>query len=441
MAAGSDAATATVLVDLAVMTAVGGGLARLATKCRQPAVIGEVVAGILLGPTLLGLLPGHLTERLFPTEIRPFLMVLANVGLVLFMFGIGFELNLGTMRRLRSSVAAGAVSVASILVPLALGAGTAVLLYPAHRDGIRGGGLLSFALFMGVAMAITAFPVLARILSECGLANSRLGTFTMTCAAAADIMAWGLLALVVTLVAGADGAALVWRVGGILLFMVGLVTVVRPLLRVLLTRAAGRHQASATVAVTVAVALFLSAWTTAKLGFHPIFGAFALGAVMPRDAVRDSAPEVPLLIENASRLLVPVFFVTTGLTVNISALGLRGALEAVLVVVAACAGKFLGATAAARACGMDRRRAAAVGVLMNSRGLTELVVIQVGVSMGIVDTELASIMVIMALVTTVMALPLFTRLYDDRLRREDVGESGGVGGEVAAGTATAGRRR
>jgi Kef-type K+ transport system membrane component KefB len=163
----------------------------------------------------------------------------------------------------------------------------------------------------------------------------------------------------------------------------------------------------------------LCAWATTKLGFHPIFGAFAFGAIVPSNLLRDVAPDVPVLIEQASFLLVPLFFIISGLNANLSTLGLVGAGECLLILLVACAGKFAGSAGAARLCGIDGRRAATIGVLMNSRGLTELVVVQVGVSMGILDSALATMMIVMAVVTTIAATPLFRRLYDDRLQRED----------------------
>jgi Kef-type K+ transport system membrane component KefB len=411
-------ATATVLLDLSVMTAVGSFLASVAVRWRQPAVIGEIIAGILLGPTLLGALPGHLTNRLFPLQERPFLSVLANLGLVLFMFVVGFELDPAHMRQIRSSAAV--VSLSSVALPFVLGMGVALLLYSANRGGAgHKVGMLPFVLFLGVAMSITAFPVLARILTGLELHRSRLGTFVMTCAAGADLMAWTMLALVAAAAVGGSQLSALRLVGEMLFFIAILGLVVRPLLRaVLLSELIRRHKGDLPL-ILIVVGLLLSAWVTTRLGFQPIFGAFAFGAVMPRDAVRDVAPEVPLLVEQASQLLVPVFFITTGLNVNLSSLGVRGDMEALLVLVVACAGKFFGAAGGARISGFDSRRAAAVGVLMNSRGLTELVVIQVGISLGILDSRVASMMIVMAVVTTITATPLFRLLYDTRLQHED----------------------
>lgn len=409
---------AIVLLDLAVIIAVGSLLAGIVMRYRQPAVIGEIIAGILLGPTLLGHLPGHLTTQLFPLQDRPFLSVLANIGLVLFMFTVGFELDHRHMQRIRSSAAV--VSLTSVALPFALGAGLALMLYQANRV-VHGHdvGKLPFVLFLGVAMSITAFPVLARILTGLELHRSRLGTFVMTCAAGADVTAWGILAIVVAVVIGGDQVHTLWRLGEMLLFVAALAFAVRPALRAVLSGRLARRHPGKLPLLLIIVGLLLSAWVTTKLGFQPIFGGFAFGAVMPREDVLETAPEVPLLAEQASQLLVPVFFVTTGLSVNLSSLGTVGYLIAGLVIVTACIGKFFGAAGSAVLCGFDRRRAAAVGVLMNSRGLTELVVIQVGVTLGILSERLSSMLIIMAVVTTIATTPVFRRLYDRRLQDED----------------------
>lgn len=425
----ADTATIVILVDLAVVVSLGSLLARLARRWGQPPVVGEIVAGIMLGPSLLGLLPGHLTTRLFPLDERPVLTVFANVGLVLFMFGVGFEADLRHMRGAQSAVVS--VMIGSVLVPLAAGIGIAFFLYPGGRPAGSHVGELAFVVFVGVAMSITAFPVLARILADLELHRSRLGGFVLTCAAGGDAAAWGLLAIVLAIAGGGGWTRVGWRVGSMLLLVVLLMFAVRPLLRVALRSNVAR-QSDGLPLVIVLVGLLLSAWATAALGFHPIFGAFMFGAVVPRDALREVAPETPLSIEQTGRLLVPVFFVTTGLTVDLGGIGARGLLNALLVLTVACLGKFIGAAGAARLTGMDRRRSATVGVLMNSRGLTELIVIQAGVTAGVLGQRLATVMIIMAMVTTVVTLPLFRRAYNDRLRSEDAPVSPAVPDHSAA---------
>ncbi|MGW6918029.1 cation:proton antiporter [Kitasatospora sp. NPDC054939] len=405
-----DAATAAILLAVAVIIAVGGLFARVAVRFGQPPVIGEIVAGILLGPTLLGLLPGDLTHVLFPTSARPMLGVLANLGLVLFMFGIGLELDLKSVLRTRSTALA--VSLTSVAFPLTLGIGLGVLLYPWHRDNLGPGvTATSFALFTGVAMSITAFPVLARILSTFRISGTRIGSLVMSAAAVDDIVGWSLLALVATVVSGKSADHALLTTGGVVLFVVFLALVVRPLLRKALTSPLFRRSSGTAVMLLLMVLILMSAWSTTRLGFHPIFGAFALGAIVPREELFKVAPEVPLLIEQSSRWLVPVFFITAGFNVNIGGLGGSGVLELGAILLVACLGKFGGATAAARLSGVDMRQASAIGVLMNTRGLTELVVLQVGLSIGVLDTSLNTSMVIMAVVTTAVAPPIFRRIY------------------------------
>lgn len=408
---------ATILVDLAVIIASGSLLASVAGSLRQPVVIGEIVAGILLGPTLLGRFPGHLTTRLFPPEEQPFLNVLANLGLVLFMCAVGFEFDRKQVRQVRPATG---VSAGSVAVPFALGALLGLALYPhvypapGHRPGE-----LAFVMFFGVATSITAFPVLARILTELRLHRSRMGAFVMASAAGADVMAWAILAFVVAVATGGSLGHAGIILGELVLFALALVFVVRPLLRWFLMTGVSERSNGKLPLLVIVVGLLLSSWFTTKLGFHPIFGAFIFGAALPTDAVQETAPEVPLLIEQASQLLVPAFFVTTGLSVNLFGLSPGGYLIALLVIVVACTGKFLGAAGATYLSGRDLRRASAVAVLMNSRGLTELVAIQVGITLGILNEELASIMIIMAVVTTIATTPLFRSLYNDRLRGED----------------------
>lgn len=413
----ADATTAVILLDVALVVTAAGLFAGIARRLGQPPVIGEIVAGIALGPSLLGLLPGDLTETLFPVAERPILAVLGNVGLVLFMFVVGYEVDLGHLRKTRAAVATAAAS--SLLLPLAAGVGAGFLLYPMHRDEVADGvGQTAFVLFTGVALAITAFPVLARILTDFKLQRGRLGSFTMTCAAVTDVVAWALLTVVVLLAVGGSWPDMALRAGGLLLFVASLALVIRPLLDKTLGAFAGRRATGAPL-LLILVGLLLSAWVTTRLGFHPIFGAFAFGAAMPRDAVRAAAPEAPLLIEQTGKLFLPVFFVTTGLSVDVTGIGLAGLGQLVLVMVIACGAKFLGAAGGARLAGMDKRRSAAFGVLMNCRGLTELVVIQAGVSAGVLDQQLTTIMIVMAVITTAMTAPLFRRIYDEELRRED----------------------
>ncbi|MER5732197.1 cation:proton antiporter [Streptomyces sp. NPDC002138] len=396
--------TASVLLGLAVVLAVAHLFGRLAQRVRQPAVIGEIVAGLALGPSLLGLLPGGLCDRLFPADVRPFLTVLAQLGLVLFMFGVGYRVEPARLRGSGRQVAA--VSLSSLALPFLLGAGLAVVL-AARSTTARPAphGLPASALFLGVAMSVTAFPVLARIIDERGLNRSRLGAVALACAAVQDVLAWCALAGVVALVRATGRASPVWPAVEAAVFLCALLYAVRPGLRWLL--APGRRRAGGPFTHAVLVTgLLLSAWATEAMGLHAVFGAFAFGAVVPRGHVDAGAPQAAERIEQTSLLLLPAFFTVTGLSTDLGGLGLQGALVLAAAVVVACAGKFAGAFGAARLTGAPARESAALGILLNTRGLTELVVLNVGLSLEVLDSRTFTAMVFMALITTLMTGPL-----------------------------------
>ncbi|MFF2505868.1 cation:proton antiporter [Streptomyces sp. NPDC058067] len=410
LAAGSaDAATGAMLVGLAVIIAVAFLFARLAKSIRQPMVMGEIVAGIALGPSLLGLLPGHLTEAVFPADTRPILQALSQFGLVLFMFGIGYELDFVHLRGSGRQVTL--VSLGSVALPFAMGAGLAVLLFPWYdKSQLSTHGLLAPALFLGAAMSITAFPVLARIIAEGGMRRSRVGALALACAAVQDFLAWCVLAVIVV-IATASG---LWSLARMVLesglFVVLLMYVLRPGLRRLLREERRWTADGSLVQVVLVCGLLLSAWATSEIGLHAVFGAFAFGAAVPRDRVDAAAPQAAGRIEQTSLLLLPVFFTVTGLSVDLGRLGTHGVIMTVAVIVVACAGKFIGASASARISGAPGREAAVLGVLLNARGLTELVILDVGLGLGVLDRRLFSAMVVMALVTTFMTGPLLDRL-------------------------------
>ncbi len=404
-----DAITGSMLAGLALILAVAFVFARVAGRLRQPAVMGEIVAGIALGPSLLGLLPGHLTDQLFPADTRPLLQGFAQLGLVLFMFGVGYELDLFRLRGAGRQVVV--VSLSSVTLPFVLGAGLALLLYSWYdKSQLKTDGALAPALFLGAAMAITAFPVLARIITERGLQRTRIGSMAVTCAAIEDFLAWCVLAVIVV-IATAGGT---WPLVRMLLesgaFVLALLYVVRPGLRRLLA-ARGRWSAGGPVIHAVLVTgLLLSAWATNEIGLHAVFGGFAFGAVVPREEIDARAPEVAERIEQTSLFLLPVFFTVTGLSVNLGGLGGHGLVMVVAVILVACLGKFAGAATSARLSGATGREAVTLGVLLNARGLTELVILNVGLGLGVLDDRVFTAMVIMALVTTVMTGPLLQYL-------------------------------
>ena len=404
-----EVAVGIVLVDLALLLLTAFAFVRIAKRLRQPAVMGEIVAGIALGPSLLGLLPGNVTEVIFPVEARPYLQVLSQLGLVLFMFGVGYHLNLAKIRGSGKQVTL--VSLGSVALPFALGAGLAVLIYPwLDHDQLSTDNRLGPALFLGAAMSITAFPVLARIITERGMQKHRLGTIALASAAVQDLIAWCLLAVVVAVVTSAGAGHMGWVVVGSVVFVTVLLVVVRPGLAWLLAPQR-RWAGSLATHVVLISGLLVSAWATDAIGLHVVFGAFLFGTVAPRRHIEARAPEVPERIEQTSLLLLPVFFTVTGLSVDIAGLGWMGVVMVLVVVLVACAGKFAGAAGAAKLSGTSGRAAATLGVLLNARGLTELVILSVGLRLGVLDTQLFTAMVVMAVLTTLMTGPLLTYLH------------------------------
>lgn len=400
------------LALILVLARIGGWLAQ---KVGQPPVVGEIIAGIALGPTLLG---SHLSTVLVPTDIRIPLSALANVGLVLFMFIVGYELDHKLIRG-RERVAV-SVSVGSILLPCALGVTLAYWL--ASRHGVADGDRLPFVLFLGAAMSITAFPVLARILTDRGLHRTRLGGLALASAAVDDVIAWSLLAVVVT-VAGASAEAQ-WHVLLTLPYVALMFFGVRPLLRRLLPRHAGAGRLTPALLAVVLVGLLLSAYAAEWLGVHVIFGAFLFGAVMPREGGEALRQDILERLEQVSvLLLLPVFFFTSGIKVDLRDVGLDGLLELGLILLVAISGKFVGAYVGARLQRVPTRQSFALATLMNTRGLTEIVILTVGLQLGILDQSLFSLMVVMAIVTTVMAGPLLSVFYSERRIERDVAEA------------------
>lgn len=378
------------LLALAVVLVATRAVGWLARRVGQPRVMGEIIAGVLLGPSLLGLVLPDVEAYLFPGPVVDGLRAIAQVGLILFMFLVGVGLDVGHLRG--QGHRAVVISHTSILAPLVLGAGLAWWLHP--RLG-AGAPLESFALFIGVAMAITAFPVLVRILQESGLHRTRIGALTMTCAAVDDVTAWCLLAVVVALV-GSDGPLdVAVTIGAAAAFTAAMWWGVRPFLE-------RRRDLGVPAAVAMA---FACAWATEMIGIHAIFGAFLAGAIMPR-SVLTRAALTDQLETAATVVLLPVFFAVVGLSTQLGLLDdayLWGI--AALVLAVAVAGKLGGASLAARALGESWRDAGTIGVLMNTRGLTELVILTVGLQLAVITDTVFTIMVLMALATTLMAAP------------------------------------
>jgi Kef-type K+ transport system membrane component KefB len=401
--------TELLLADLALVIVLARLLGAAARRIGQPPVLGEILAGILLGPTLLH---GRITAALFPPTLIGPLTALADVGVVLFMFVVGYELDMRLIRgRERIAVR---VSLGSVALPLALGGGLGVWL--AHRNHVT--HVTTFALFIGTAMAATAFPVLARILTDRGLHRTRIGGLALASAAATDVLTWTVLAVVVAL-AGAGGEQ--WRTLLVPLYVAAMFLVVRPLLRRLpgAYRRAGRLTPN--VLATVLAGLLLSCYATSWMGLHFIFGAFLFGVVMPREDASELREEILERLEQISVLvLLPLYFVVSGLSVNLATIGGSGLEELGAILAVAIAGKFAGAYLGARLGGIRGRNAGVLATLMNTRGLTELVILGVGLQLHILSKPLYSLMVVMALATTAMSGPLLKLIYPDRAMQLDL---------------------
>ncbi|HEV8421355.1 MAG TPA: cation:proton antiporter, partial [Actinomycetota bacterium] len=416
----ADEIAAILFIDIAVIVVAARLAAAVSRRLGQPAVIGEIVAGILLGPSLLGAFPGQLTTTLFPIEVRPFLKVVAQLGLILFMFIVGLELDPGLLRKQRR--AAALISLSSIALPFALGIALAVAIHPSH-DVVRGRTVAfwPFALFIGASMSITAFPVLARILADRGMFHTRIGALALACAAIDDVMAWSLLAVVVAVIASTGVGDLPRILILSLLFVAAMHLVVKPVLdHVVAGRYRQAKRLTPDILAIVLAGVLASSYVTAWIGIHQIFGAFIFGTAMPREATHGLLGEIVERLESVTvLLLLPVFFVVTGLEADVRSMGTRGIGELGLILLVACVGKFVGASLAARFQRLTGRQAMTIGILMNTRGLTELVILNVGLAFGVLDRDLFTMLVIMALVTTVMATPLLRVVYPDRVLVQD----------------------
>ena len=403
-----------VLIVIALSRLVGLGFRWI----KQPQVIGEIVAGIMLGPSLFGLVAPDLAATVFPAEAVPFLNVLSEIGLIFFMFLIGLELN---PKYLKNNLdTAILTSHVSILVPFSLGSLLALLLYPIVSNSSV--SFTAFALFLGAAMSITAFPVLARIITEHNLQNTKLGTLALTCAAVDDVTAWCLLAVAIAVTRTNSMVGALPTIFEALIYIVFMLTVVRWFLQRLSKHYNRTGRLTQLVLAGIYMGVVASALITEWIGIHLIFGAFLLGAAMPKNAglTRELAEKTEdfVLI-----FLLPIFFAYSGLRTEI---GLLNSPELWLLCAAvlgvAIIGKYVGTYAAARVCGINNREASALGWMMNTRGLTELIVLNIGLSLGVISPLLFTMLVIMALVTTFMTSPLLEWTYPKRLIRLDISE-------------------
>lgn len=370
-------------------------------KIGQPSVIGEIIAGIFLGPSVVGMYFPEYSGLLFPTESLGNLQFLSQIGLILFMFVVGMELDLKVLKNKANDAVV--ISHASIVFPFALGIGLAYYVY--NDFAPKGVAFLSFSLFLGIAMSITAFPVLARIVQERGIHKTKLGAIVITCAAADDITAWCILAAVIAIVKAGSFTSSLYVILLAFTYVLAMLFIVKPFLKKVGDLYATRDNLSKPVVAIFLLTLIISSYLSEIIGIHALFGAFLTGAIMPditkiRNIIIEKVEDVALI------LLLPLFFVFTGLRTEIGLINdpylwkITG-----FIILVAVVGKFFGSTLAAKFVGQNWRDSLTIGALMNTRGLMELVVLNIGYDLGVLSREIFTMMVIMALVTTFMTGP------------------------------------
>jgi Kef-type K+ transport system membrane component KefB len=382
-------------------------------KIGQPTVIGEIIAGIVLGPSLLGMYFPDFSAALFPVESLGNLKFLSQIGLILFMFVIGMELDIKVLKNKASEAVV--ISHASIVIPFALGIGLSYFVF--NRFAPEGVQFLSFSLFMGIAMSITAFPVLARIVQEREIHKTKLGAIVITCAAADDITAWCLLAVVIAIVKAGDFISSLYVISLAAIYVLAMIFIVKPFLKRIGDLYGSKDSIGKPVLAIFFLFLILSSYATEVIGIHALFGAFMMGSIMP-DVTKFRMIFIDKVEDVAVILLLPLFFVFTGLKTEIGLINdpylwkVTGAIIMVAVV-----GKFFGSALAAKFVGQNWKDSLTIGALMNTRGLMELIVLNIGLELKVLTPEVFTMMVIMALVTTFMtgpALDLINYLFKDK---------------------------
>src|SRR5215813_1833021 len=390
-----------VLIALAVVIVLARALGTLFKRFQQPPVVGEIIAGIMLGPSLLGRFWPDASAFLLPTTVAPYLGLISQVGVILYMFLVGLELDPGLLRNRGHQTVA--ISHASIMAPFLLGAGLALWLYPMLSTSDV--PFTCFSLFLGVSMSVTAFPVLARILTDRRIHTTRMGVIALTCAAVDDVTAWCLLAFVVSVVQARVSGAFV-TAGLAIGFIAAMVIFVRPAMVRLALVYGNKGRLTQGVMALVFVGLLLAACATEVIGIHAVFGAFALGAVIPHDSslARDLTDRLEDIVVV---LLLPAFFAFTGMRTEIGLVstGTEWLVCGAIILVASL-GKFGGSLVAARLTGLGWRDSSALGVLMNTRGLMEIIVLNIGLELRVLSPTLFAMLVLMALVTTFMTTPI-----------------------------------
>ena len=392
-------------LQLLVIIAASRVMGRIFTSCGQPAVVGEMAAGILLGPSLFGLLAPETFSFMFPASSLGTLKLLSQIGVCLFMFAVGMELNVNHVRH--KAHTAVVVSHASIVLPYLLGVILAYFLF--SHLAAPGTSFTAFALFLGISMSITAFPVLARILQERGLSKTFLGNTAITCAAVDDVTAWSILAFVVAITRATSLGASALNLLLVLVFIALMLKVVKPgLVRVLgEARLSEEHPSKGTLATVVCVVIG-AALCTEVIGIHALFGAFLAGTIIPE--INGFRHKLSLRVENfSSVLLLPLFFAFTGLRTQLGLLNdLQGRLICLAILAVATIGKLGGSAITARFTGMSWSDSLQLGALMNTRGLMELIALNIGYDLGVLSPRIFTMLVIMALVTTALTGPLLT---------------------------------
>jgi Kef-type K+ transport system membrane component KefB len=398
-------ATAYVVGDVALILLLSSVAGWLAVRLGQPAVVGQILVGIAVGSAALQQLPGHLSARFFPTPVLPFLSVLAQVAVVIFMFGVGYEIDLRELRRNR--VAVPVVAAGSLVPPLLLGAAVALVgTRQFERIGEPYASHGTFVLFLAVSVSVSALPVMAAVIRDRGIAGSRASVVATTAAGVMDVVCWLALAFL-TAGAGSSGAHQFWlTLGRVAALVLGLVLIARPLLRWWLDRPQALLVDQVPVAVILAMAC---AWAASRAGIDVIFGGFLAGLIMPR---RDGTPDADVLrqIDRVGSLLLPLFFVVTGLSLKLDSIGARVLVIGLVLLVVAIAGKLGTGYLSARAARLDHHDAAVVAALVNTRGLTELVVLNIGLATHLIHRELFAVLVFIALITTLMTGPILGAL-------------------------------
>lgn len=369
-------------------------------KIGQPSVIGEMIAGIVLGPSLFGLYFPEYALMLFPIESLGNLHFLSQIGLILFMFVIGMELDLKSLKNKANDAVV--ISHASIIFPFTLGIGLAYFIYDQFAPA--GVDFTSFSLFLGISMSITAFPVLARIVQERGIHKTKLGTIVITCAAADDITAWCALAAVIAIVKAGSVNSAIYVIILAIIYVLLMIKIVRPFLS-RISEVKSQNVLSKSIVGIFFITLIISSFLSEIIGIHALFGAFMAGAIMP-DNTRFRNAIIGKVEDFAVIILLPLFFVFTGLRTQLGLLDdpYQWKITAIIIGVAVV-GKFLGSALAAKFVGQNWRDSLTIGALMNTRGLMELIVLNIGYDLGVLSAEIFTMMVIMALVTTFMTGP------------------------------------